>query len=101
MNKDLDLKALKRQLLNLLKLEKRHAAFIGIMFVLLVYLLTVWRIGQLAGAEPSIEQQTAADNTGKVLRVDKAAIKQIQELEHNSTDIQSLFNEARKNPFRE
>lgn len=101
MNQEINLKAIKNQLQKLLKLEARHAVFIAVMVILLVYLLTVWRIGQLASAEPSIEDQAKADSTGKLLRVDEAAIREIQKLEQGNTDIQSLFNEARKNPFRE
>lgn len=100
-NTNLDLKSVKSQARKLLKLEVRHAAFLVIMIILTVYLVTVWRIGQLATAEPSAEDQAAAQTTGKLLRVDEEAIKQIQELEHRNINIQSLFNEARKNPFLE
>src|SRR5688500_3966536 len=100
-NSNLDLKSIKSQVQKLLKLEARHAAFLVIMIILAVYLITVWKIGQLATAEPSAEDQANAQTTGKLLRVDEAAIKQIQELEHRNINIQSLFNEARKNPFLE
>lgn len=100
-NINLDLKSVKSQLQKLLKLEARHAAFLVMMIILAVYLFTVWRIGQLATAEPSAEDQATAQTTGKLLRVDEEAIKQIQELEHRNINIQSLFNEARKNPFLE
>lgn len=100
-NINFDLKSVKSQARKLLKLEARHAAFLVIMIILTVYLVTVWRIGQLATAEPSAADQAAAQTTGKLLRVDEEAIKQIQELEHRNINIQSLFNEARKNPFLE
>ncbi len=100
-NTNLDLKSVKNQAQKLLKLEARHAAFLVVMVILAVYLITVWKIGQLATAEPSIDQQADAEKTGRLLRVDEAAIKQIQELEHRNVNIQSLFNEARKNPFLE
>lgn len=101
MKTNLDLETAKNQLKKLLKLEAHHAAFLVIMVILVVYLLTVWKIGQLATAEPSEQDQIKAESTGKLLRVDEAAIKQIQELEGRNTSVQSLFNEARKNPFRE
>lgn len=101
MNVNINLKSIRSQVQKLVKLEARHAAFIVIMVILAVYLVTVWRIGKLATAEPSLEEQTKADSAGKLLRVDEKAIKQIQELEHRNANIESLFNEARKNPFRE
>lgn len=101
MSKDIDLKSIKPFFQKLLKLEAKHAAFLVIMLILTVYLLTVWKIGKLATADPSIEEQTAADSAGKLLRVDEKAIKQIQDLEHRNANIQSLFNDARNNPFRE
>lgn len=100
-NSNLDLKTIKIQIQKLLKVETRHAAFLVIMIILTVYLITVWRIGQLATAELSAEDQANAQTTGKLLRVDEKAIKQIQELEHRNVNVQSLFNEARKNPFLE
>lgn len=101
MSKNIKIKSIKPALQKLLKLEARHAVFLVIMLILVVYLLTVWKIGKLATAEPSIEDQTKADSAGRLLRVDESAIKQIQELEHRNANIQSLFNEARSNPFRE
>lgn len=101
MSSDINLKSIKPALHKLLKFETRHAVFLVIMLILAVYLLTVWRIGKLATAEPSIEDQTKADSAGRLLRVDEDAIRQIQDLEQRNASVQSLFNEARKNPFRE
>lgn len=101
MSKDIKIKSLKPALQKILRLEAKHAAFLVIMLILTIYLLTVWKIGKLATAEPSIEELTKADNNGKLIRVDEKAIKQIQDLEQRNSNIQSLFNEARKNPFRE
>lgn len=101
MKKDIDLKAIKAKLEKLFKLEARHAGFIVVMLILLVYLLTVWQIGKLSTAEPSEEDKLKAEAAGRLLRVDEAAIKQIQELEQRNADVRSLFNEARNNPFHE
>lgn len=101
MNADVNFKSIKIKLRKLLKMEARHATFLIIMAILLIYLINVWTIGKLATAEPSLEAQASSESTGRLLRVDEAAIKQIQELEYRNPDIKSLFNEARNNPFRE
>lgn len=101
MSKDLNLKDLKGKFQSLAKLEARHAVFLVIMLILATYIFTVWKIGQLATADPSIEDQTKAENSGRLLRVDEKAINQIQDLEQRNEGVRSLFSEARSNPFRE
>lgn len=101
MTKNIDFKSIKPMIQKLAKLEARHAVFLVVMVILAVYLITVWRIGQLATADLSADQQSEAQTTGRLLRVDEKAIKQIEELEHRNANIESLFNEARNNPFRE
>lgn len=82
----------------LLPVLAKHASFIVVLVILIVYLFVVWRISQLAGAEPPAADNVAA---AAIPRVDKNAINQIQALEKSSTEVHSLFNSARKNPFSE
>lgn len=77
----------------------KHAPFIATLLILAVYLFSVWRISQLASAEPSPDQQTAV--LIQIPKIDENAIKQIQALEQSNTEIKSLFNSARNNPFQE
>lgn len=79
----------------------KHAAFGAVIFVLLAYLLVVWQVSKLANAEPTEDNVTAAETTDNIPKVDKNAIKQIQSLENSSTELHSLFNQARNNPFQE
>ena len=81
-----------------LPLLAKHASFIAVLIVLIVYLFVVWKISQLAGAEPSTADDIAA---AAIPKVDANAIKQIEALEQSSTEIHSLFDAARKNPFSE
>jgi hypothetical protein len=77
----------------------KHASFIAVMLVLVAYLVVVWKISGLASTEPTMESaQAAASNIPKI---DKNAVKQIQALEENNTQVHSLFNQARTNPFQE
>lgn len=100
-NINLDLKSIKPTLEKVLKRFSKHAAFIAITLVLLVYVFLVWRISTLTSTEPSAEAESAALAETNIPRVNKKAVEQIQSLEQNSTEIQSLFNQARNNPFQE
>lgn len=97
-NISFDLKTLQVKSKILLPVLAKHAVFVALMVVLIAYLFVVWRISQLAGAEPP-----AADDTtmSAIPKVDKNAINQIQALEQSNTQIHSLFDSARKNPFSE
>lgn len=97
--KNIDIKALQAQAKKIAEVVTRHASFLAVMLVLAAYLVVVWKISSLASAEPSdVASQTASSSIPKI---DKNAIKQIQALEQNNTQVHSLFNQARTNPFQE
>lgn len=101
MNKNLnfDLKSLLAKFKKALPVLVKHASFITALVVLMVYLFVVWRISQLAGAEPPAGADNAA--AAAIPKVDKNAINQIQALEQSNTEVKSFFNSARNNPFSE
>jgi len=76
-----------------------HAVFGAVLLVLLVYVFVVIRINSLANAEPSLDQQNKV--TSSVPHIDANTIDQIQNLENNNTDVHSLFEQSRTNPFQE
>jgi len=100
MNQDIKLSGLKQKISSYIPKVARHISFIALIIILLVYIFTVWRISQLASAEPSPEDESSAEvaNTPKV---DQKAINQVLQLENNSPQLHSLFNSARNNPFGE
>lgn len=77
----------------------RHAAFGSIIIVLLIYALVVLKINNLANAEPTPDQEVVV--TGSIPKIDGDAIKAIQSLEDSNTQVHSLFENARNNPFQE
>lgn len=101
MNANLDLKSihLKPLLSKALKRFGKHAVFAALFVVLLVYLFVVFRISSLAQAEPGPDQEGTI--TSSIPKVDKNAVNQIQSLEQTNTQIHSLFESARNNPFQE
>jgi predicted PurR-regulated permease PerM len=103
MNKTaLDLKSLnslKPLALKLIKKYSKHAAFGSVLVVLLIYILVVFKISSLAKAEPAPDQTSKTANL--IPKVNQKAVSQIQSLEQSNTEIRSLFESARNNPFQE
>lgn len=84
-----------------IKLFKQYAAFAFILVFLCAYVFLVQRIGHLIQDEPT---QAAIDSKLKPvnrLKVDEEAVKKITELETQNIEVQSLFDQARQNPFTE
>ena len=101
MNLDLKIKSLlSPALLKDLKKFKRHIIFVVLIIVLLTYVVVVLKISTLSKAEPTPDQ-TAADSGTIIPHVNQQAINRIQSLEDHNTQIHSLFEQARNNPFQE
>lgn len=80
---------------------KRYSVFIFIVAFLSLYVFLVSRIGQLIESEIP---QTATEATTKPisrLKVDKQAAEHMEQLESQNIEVQTLFNDARQNPFAE
>jgi hypothetical protein len=99
-NISLNLKSIKPKLKKYMPLLNKHLVFAVTLVVLLAYLIVVWRISGLATAEPN-SSDTSAEVSTAIPKVDKKAVQQILTLEQSSTEIHSLFNSARNNPFQE
>ena len=100
-NLNIDLKTIRPQLRKLSQRFSKHAAFAAITVTLLAYVFVVWRISALTATEPSAEAESAALAETSIPKVNKKAVEQIQSLEQNSSKVQSLFDQARNNPFQE
>lgn len=100
MSKDLNLKSLNFSKLfgGLTKKYGKHLAFVAVLVVLLIYILVVFKISQLASAEPSDDQSASSAIT--IPKVDQKTINHIQTLESNNTELRSALGHARDNPFQ-
>jgi len=92
MNKstNIDIKSLVAKVKKMLPALVKHTSFIAVLLILIVYLFSVWRISQLAEAEPLPDQQTTV--LTQIPKIDEKAIQQIQALEQSNTEVKSLFN---------
>lgn len=96
-----NIKDLSNKLQPLVQKARRYIILIFILSLALVFGFLLIRIGMLAESEPS---QTAIDEkltSVKRPKVDQNAIDKIKQLEETNVEVQSLFNQARDNPFQE
>lgn len=73
--------------------------FLGVIAVL--YGFIMWRISVLAGAEPDATAIAAQAHTTSKPHIDEALVEKVKQLEDNNVTVHALFDQARKNPFRE
>jgi hypothetical protein len=100
MNK-LTLDSVKEKLAGVLQQLNRYKVVLFVVFVTVVYGLMLFRIETLNSIQPSTDQVAAENNPIKAARVDKKVVDQLQALQDNSVNVQSLFQQARNNPFQE
>lgn len=80
---------------------KRYVAFIFVVAMLLVLSFFVFRINQYSRAEPSQDAIDEKLQSVKRPRLDKNVVDKIQQLQDQNVQVQSLFDQARNNPFSE
>ena len=72
------------------------------LFVLiLLYAFIAWRLQTLVSADPDPGAVALQSKTTAQPSIDQALVDKIKKLEDNSVNVQTLFNNARQNPFRE
>ena len=96
-----NLKSLPAQLTSLVTKLRRYKVLIFLLFVVGVYGFTVWRITSLTNVQPSADAVAAQNNPIRAARIDPSVVKQLNSLRDNSVNVQTLFEQARNNPFQE
>lgn len=97
----LDFKNLPEKLTPVIGFLKRYAVFISILVVLSIATFFVLRINQYSRMEPT--DQAIEDKLQTVQRpkVDQTVLNKIQQLQDQNVQVQTLFDQARDNPFNE
>lgn len=98
---NINLKSIPIYLKKLTKALKPHMIFVFIISVISIYGLLVFQINRLSSMEPSDEKINEELNTIKRPKIDQETISKIEQLEDQSVGVQSLFKEARDNPFQD
>lgn len=97
----LNFKELPNKLIPVANFFKRYAVFISILAVLLIAGFFVLRINQYSRLEPSDSAVEERLQTVQRPKVDKAVLDKIQQLQDQNVQVQTLFDQARNNPFNE
>jgi hypothetical protein len=82
---------------------RRFSFLIFVVFVALLYGFVLLRINSLGNEQPSpdaITTQVTAAKVPHITPVDPTVIQQLQSLQDNSVSVQTLFDQARNNPFQ-
>lgn len=98
---ELDPKNLIKELKKSFAKVQRYAVIIFIVIVVGLYGFLILQISSSATEEPSQAQVQEELGAVKRLKIDEASIEKIQQLEDQNVVVQSLFEEARDNPFSE
>ena len=84
---------------DIFKRVQKYSWFAFIISVLLIYTFLVLRISQLSQAEADDAAVAEKSSTIKRLKIDEDSVEKIQQLQDQNIAVQSLFEEARDNPF--
>lgn len=98
---NIDVKQILPKLQALLEKGKKYIVLIVIVIVAFIFSFLVLRIRSYANTEPTEDQVTEKLTTVQRPKIDKNAIGKIQQLEDQNVEVQSLFEQARDNPFSE
>lgn len=84
-------------------LAERFNSYRGLIFFVVLtslYGFIVWRINILSSAPPSQADIQSATQSVKRPKISDETVEKLKSLEDNSVRVQSLFNNARQNPFQ-
>lgn len=79
----------------------RHRTTIFMVFFLGIYIFLVYRINGFINREPDPAALNTQLQTIQRLRIDQDSIDRLIDLEEQSVEIKTLFEQARNNPFSE
>lgn len=83
-----------------LKQVQRYSLVLFLAFVLLLYGFILLRINSLSNVQPSNDAVSSQVKAARIPHIDQTVVKQLQSLQDNSVSVQTLFNQARSNPFQ-
>ena|SRR5687767_3747910 len=97
----MNVKTLQNQLQQRWRSTLRLRILLFLILLVVLYGFIAWRISTLTNVQPD---ETAVNSKLKMTstpRIDQAVVDKIKRLEDNSVNVQTLFDQARQNPFRE
>lgn len=101
MNSSLNIDSVKKQFHSLAGLANRYKAIAFFVIITTLYGFIIWRINVLSTALPSQEAIAEVENAATQPRINETTIQKMESLQDNSVRVQTIFNDARSNPFEE
>jgi hypothetical protein len=98
---EIDLKAIRPLARKALQSTLRYTGIMFFVLVAAVYGFVLFRINTLSSAQPTDSDISAQAKSTAIPKIDPKVVQQIQTLKDNSTNVQTLFEENRGNPFQE
>lgn len=98
---NIDLKKISGYLMRPVQFVKQYAVFIFIMGILFISVFFVFRINQYSRMEPTDDAIDQKLQTVQRPKVDQSVLDKIQQLQDQNVQVQTLFDQARDNPFNE
>jgi hypothetical protein len=95
--KSMDVKDLLPAVLTSFHKVGRYALILFVVFLAIIYSVILYRVYTLSTAEPSSEAISQAGTP----HINADVVNQLLELKDNNVQVQTLFNDARDNPFQE
>ena len=80
---------------------RRHSVVFSITVVAILYAALVVQINILNRKQPSDTSINEKVQTIKQLKIDQSTANKLKKLENNSSEVKTLFKDARENPFQE
>lgn len=94
-------KSLSSSLIPVITALKRYIAIWFILLVAAVYGYVLFNIQMAVTAEPSQDTIDAQVRSSTTPHIDPSVVNQMQSLQDHSVNVQTLFDQARSNPFQE
>lgn len=98
---NLEVKDLAKKIMPLVDKVRQYFGFIVVLIILALFGFVVNQIRTYATAEPSEDAVIENLPAAGAVKIDNEDVEAIQKLESTNVDVETLFNEARDNPFQE
>ena len=96
-----DVKNIRPLIFKALAWLRHHSVVISITVVAILYAALVVQINILNRKQPSDTSINEKVQTIKQLKIDQSTANKLKKLENNSSEVKTLFKDARENPFQE
>lgn len=78
---------------------RQHLMILFIAVTVIIYGFLSFRVINGVNSQPNSNTLNQQANSTQAIRIDQKSLNKLRALQDNSVNIQSLFNEARNNPF--